>query len=95
MSNTISLFLETKRTPFQIHFEIVDNSSASSAPNKQILQKNNFMFLHQRLVAKIAQVPTKMSELEQLMQHRYGKVAIKEWEDSQKVFMITSSNDKF
>ena len=89
MSNTISLFLQTKSTPFQIHFEIVVNSYASSAPNKQILQKNNFMFLHQELVAKIAQVPTKMSELEQLMQHRYGKVAIKEGEDSQKVFMIT------
>ena len=78
MSNTISLFLETKSTPFQIHFEIVVNSSASSAPNKQLLQKNNFMSLHQGLVAKIAQVPTKMSELEQLMQHRFGKVATKE-----------------
>ena len=89
MNNTISLFLETKRTPFQIHFEIVDNSSASSAPNKQILQKNNFMFLHQGLVATIAQVPTKMSELELMMQHRFGNVAIKEGEDSQKVFMVT------
>ena len=81
MSNTISLFLQKKSAPFKIHFEIVDNSSASSAPNKQILQKNNFMFLHQGLVATIAQVPTKMLELEQLMQHRYGKVAIKEGED--------------
>ena len=93
MSNTISLFLETKSTPFQIHFKIAANLSASSAPNKQILQKNNFMFLHQGLTATIAQVPTKMSELEQLMQHRYGKVAIKKGEDSQKVFMITYSND--
>ena len=95
MSNTISLFLTTKSTPFQIYLEIVVNSSASGAPNKQILQKNNFMSLHQRLVATIAQVLTKMSELEQLMQHRFGKVAIKEGEDSQTVFMITSSNDKF
>ena len=82
MSNTISLFLKTKSTPFQIHFEIVVNSSASSAPNKQILQKNNFMFLHQGLVAKIAQVPTKILELGKLMQHRYGKVVIKEGENS-------------
>ena len=93
MNNTISLFLETKSTPFQIHFEIVVNSSACSVSIKRILQKNNFMFLHQRLVAKIAQVPTKMSELELLMQHRFGKVAIKEGKDSKKVFMITYSND--